>query len=528
MPHYGPRRDPNSPARMISSDPEETVRGLTQAVKDIRYATAWLGAQEEIDANQLGIMGISLGGITAALAGSAEPRLHKICPILAGGGIGTIAWDTKESHFVAARQRWEAGGGTRDTFLSLMSKVDPAAYGDYARRKTILMLNARHDEVIPRAATDALGPRSANRRSSGSTPGTTRRSGTSPTRCAASPISSSRRAEGSSSERTEQVPSEVQWSQQMLRVTGYSTLCVGFFALTLAVHLHLIRAADKPAGATHEAVAADKQALAPFQSYVGEWKGVGLPRRGSSQGSWTEEAQWAWHFTDKHAELTADITAGHFYSALRLQAGDRTGQFKLIATVTAGSAAAGDASATNDKTAAGKGEERFEGAADDGKLVLTAVGEAKPDRPARVTIRVVADGDRLVVLYERRVGEQFARLAEVGYTRKGSSFAVKGGDPHECIVTGGHGTIAVEYKGNTYYFCCTGCRDLFKQDPEGVLAEYRQRKAQSRKSKPRVDRVSGCGFDSIARLRRDAVPVPAKSCHRRPREPLRPPLLPAS
>ena len=115
--------------------------------------------------------------------------------------------------------------------------------------------------------------------------------------------------------------------------------------------------------------------------------------------------------------------------------------------------------------------------------MLTAIGDSKPDRPARITIRVVADGDRLLVLYERRVGEQFARLAEVGYTRKGSSFAIAGGDPHECIVTGGHGTIAVEYKGNTYYFCCTGCRDLFKQDPERVLAEYRQRKAHEQKDK---------------------------------------------
>jgi len=26
--------------------------------------------------------------------------------------------------------------------------------------------------------------------------------------------------------------------------------------------------------------------------------------------------------------------------------------------------------------------------------------------------------------------------------------------------------------------CCTGCRDLFRQDPERVLADYRQRKAE--------------------------------------------------
>ena len=71
MPHYGPRREPGSTARMVSLDPRETVRGMTQAVLDVRRAAAWLGAQESVDPEQLGIMGISLGGITSALAATA-------------------------------------------------------------------------------------------------------------------------------------------------------------------------------------------------------------------------------------------------------------------------------------------------------------------------------------------------------------------------------------------------------------------------------------------------------------------------
>ncbi len=277
-----------------------------------------------------------------------------------------------------------------------------------------------------------------------------------------------------------------------LTSAGLVTWCLSIVAVLSIAWLALrpCDAADVANGAQRDTITADKKVLTAFQAYVGEWKGVGLPRRGSSQGAWTEEAQWAWRFTDKHAELAAAISNGHFYSALRLQPGEKSGQFRLIATAAdGGSAALPDGHSVADQPSTAKVDEQFAGTAEtDGKLVLTAVGETKPDRPARVTIRVVADGDRLVVLYERRVGQQFARLAEVGYTCKGSSFAIAGGDPHECIVTGGHGTIAVEYKGNTYYFCCTGCRDLFKQDPEGVLAEYRQRKAQEQK-----DRAAGGG-----------------------------------
>ncbi len=156
MPYYGPRRDPKSPVRMVSNDPEETVRGMTQAVKDIRCATAWLGEQPEVDPNQLGIFGISLGGITASLAGEVEPRFAKICPALAGGGIGTILWDSTESHMLAAHRHWEAAGGSRQSLTDLMAKIDPATYADRARGRRILMLNASHDEIIPRKCTDVL------------------------------------------------------------------------------------------------------------------------------------------------------------------------------------------------------------------------------------------------------------------------------------------------------------------------------------------------------------------------------------
>ena len=42
----------------------------------------------------------------------------------------------------------------------------------------------------------------------------------------------------------------------------------------------------------------------------------------------------------------------------------------------------------------------------------------------------------------------------------------------ECLVTGGVGTMPFQYKGKTYYDCCTGCKDLFNEDPDFYIAEY--------------------------------------------------------
>ena len=154
MPYYGPRRQPDSPKRMVSADVRETVAGMRQAVLDIRQAVAWLGSREEADPEQLGIFGISLGGITAALAATAEPRLHKICPMLAGGDMGQVAWTSRELE--PLRVRWSKEGGSREEFFSLFKTVDPVTYAGNLHGRKVLMLNASHDQVIPRACTESL------------------------------------------------------------------------------------------------------------------------------------------------------------------------------------------------------------------------------------------------------------------------------------------------------------------------------------------------------------------------------------
>ena len=228
--------------------------------------------------------------------------------------------------------------------------------------------------------------------------------------------------------------------------------------LILALCVAGLPAADKEAS-----IASDKQALAELQAYVGVWKGVGLPRRGSSKGAWSEQADWAWKFSDSRAAIAFQSPQGKYFHGGELRPGSKPGTFELLAMLPDG-----------------KTQERFAGSRTDGRLVLKAVDPA-PERPTQVSIRQVAGGDRMLILLEHAApgSELLTRLAEVGYTRQGSNFGKGNGGP-ECIVTGGYGSIAVTHKGQTYYVCCTGCRDLFNDDPDGVLAEYRQRKEAER------------------------------------------------
>ncbi len=154
MPYYGPRRTEGSKRRMVSSDPRETVEGMTQAVLDIRRAVAWLGARSDVDPEKIGVTGISLGGITAALAVEAEPRIKSACLLLAGGDIGHASWDAAE--LARVREGWLAQGKTREEYFEVLRAVDPVTHAAAARGKRILMLNATSDEVIPRVCTESL------------------------------------------------------------------------------------------------------------------------------------------------------------------------------------------------------------------------------------------------------------------------------------------------------------------------------------------------------------------------------------
>ena len=221
----------------------------------------------------------------------------------------------------------------------------------------------------------------------------------------------------------------------------------------LAAVLFVLAPAAEPAAGRRAA----QEALKAYAPLVGEWKGVGQVQRGSSKGAWTEAGDWAWKLSPDSAALVLTVGKGKYLKAAELRPGKGPGAFELAATLA-------DGTARTFLGKAGEGE----------KLALTAEG-GEVGGLRRITLTPLHE-TRFLLLLEGQDGAEkgFNRLGEVGYTRQGVEFAA--GDSHPvCIVTDGRGTLPVSYKGQTYYVCCTGCRDLFKDDPEAVLAEAKGR-----------------------------------------------------
>ena len=207
---------------------------------------------------------------------------------------------------------------------------------------------------------------------------------------------------------------------------------------------------------------ASREALEKLAGLVGEWRGVARPKRNSTEGAWFEKGEWLWELKKDHVGLRFNVKDGKQIVTALLTFDPAAEEYRLEAEL------------------ADKARRQFAGRLDGNRLTLMSAAD-ESGRFHQVDIKLLSE-KRTVLLYQSRLEsqQQFALVAEVGYTREGTKLAEEGGNGPECIVTGGKGTMSTVYKGQTYWFCCTGCRDAFDDDPEAVLKEAAARAAKKK------------------------------------------------
>ncbi len=160
LPYYGERRGKDGSKRFLSEDINRSVESMGQGVCDIRRAAGWLATRPEVDAERLGVTGISLGGIVSSIAASVDPTLNRAALLLAGGGLGEILWEMPES--ARYKALWVASGRTKADLIALTAPLDPLTFAEGLRGKKILMMAGRTDEVIPPRAAELLWEKAGN------------------------------------------------------------------------------------------------------------------------------------------------------------------------------------------------------------------------------------------------------------------------------------------------------------------------------------------------------------------------------
>ena len=217
--------------------------------------------------------------------------------------------------------------------------------------------------------------------------------------------------------------------------------------------------------------------LAPLSFLVGGWKGVAQPKRGSNSGAWSEKASGVWHFDQKIPCLLLQLEPGEKSSQLFFAAASETGRPILELRQSDHLPVALEMTepqiSQKPESVAGNSATKNDQPQDHWIFESTA----EPDKPGlRLTVRKISD-IRMTMLFEERsnAGAAFRRQYEIGMTREGERLAKGNTGERQCIVTGGLGTIAVNYAGKVYYVCCEGCKQAFEADPDGTITAYRER-----------------------------------------------------
>ena len=206
-----------------------------------------------------------------------------------------------------------------------------------------------------------------------------------------------------------------------------------------------------------------KEALQSFQELIGGWRATGEPGTGSAadkaKGFWKETISWSWKFKGEDAWLTFTADKGKHFTAGELHSkGDK---FQLLLTAADGK------------------KQTFEGKlTSNGRKLIADRTDADRSEDARLTLSLVGDIRFQYTLETKPLDRKlFTKVFQVGATREGESLAkaAKSNAP-ECVVSGGLGTMKVSYKGETFYVCCSGCAEAFKDNPEKYIAEFKAKK----------------------------------------------------
>jgi hypothetical protein len=200
-----------------------------------------------------------------------------------------------------------------------------------------------------------------------------------------------------------------------------------------------------------------REALQELNDYIGQWNGNGsVPD--NKLATWPEKADWSWGFKGKDAWLRVTTPKGKFFRGGEMRYLPDDGVYQLT---------------LRDKDDKAK---VFKGKFKNKRLVLDRV-DPKTKDTEQIQMNMAGGGIRLVLTYSVMPADRsiFSERFQVAYTKQGESFATAK-NKVECIITGGLGTIAVQYNGMTYYVCCSGCRDAFYENPAKAIAAYNKKK----------------------------------------------------
>jgi len=220
------------------------------------------------------------------------------------------------------------------------------------------------------------------------------------------------------------------------------------------------------ASAAPAADSADKEkvmdGLRELNEFIGGWKGSGAtkPRPTPRDPFWSEEIDWSWRFKGDDVWLSVKTKGGKFMKGAELRYLPAKKLYRMTAETTDGKSLT------------------FDGTFKDDKLTIERIDPATKETQ-QIRMNTAAEGIRFIYQVQRKAEGATIWKPEVlvATTKLGESLA-KAEKKNECVVSGGLGTTPVTFMGETFYVCCSGCADAFRENPKKYVDEFKTKKGK--------------------------------------------------
>lgn len=131
---------------LFDGDIMRMVHAITQGIYDLRCILAWL--RDEKQAEDIAVLGYSLGGFHAAMLASLESRLNSVIPAIPLVDLPSIIWEHAPRGMIRSL---EDGGLQRESLQRLLSPLSPLALEPQTETSRLAVTAARSDRLVPAA-----------------------------------------------------------------------------------------------------------------------------------------------------------------------------------------------------------------------------------------------------------------------------------------------------------------------------------------------------------------------------------------
>ena len=149
----------------------EWIEHYVTSVTEIRQIIDWAVANPEIDESRIALVGISLGGFIGAIAMGLDPRIGTGVLALMGGNseklvhrsryhklhrvprVSDAELATMQARYAAYREKVRTQGFAQVAPDESYYRTDPLTFAHRLKGRNLMLVNARWDEIVPRAST---------------------------------------------------------------------------------------------------------------------------------------------------------------------------------------------------------------------------------------------------------------------------------------------------------------------------------------------------------------------------------------